>query len=70
METPRSTDKNAPLGQGYLAPVMSVDLPNRGDYSFTVAIVLGDVDAIRAVASERRPPDGGGGGERAVSILG
>jgi hypothetical protein len=49
--------------------VMSVDLPNRGDYSFTVAIVLGDVDAIRAVASERRPPDSGGGGEPAVSIL-
>ena len=40
---------------GYIAPVKAVDLPNKGDYTFEVAIVLGNASAIRAEAAARRP---------------
>jgi hypothetical protein len=40
---------------GYMAPTASLQLPTEGDYSFEVTLVLGDAQAIRAVAADKRP---------------
>lgn len=39
---------------GYVAPVLNVALPAQGNYSYTFYLVLGDVDTIRAYATQVR----------------
>jgi len=40
---------------GYIAPVDSIDLPAKGNFSFTFHLVLGDLATIRSYASQVVP---------------